>query len=234
MNILDSIALTIFIFCLIEGYFKGALQKSFDILGVVLSFILFRIFQPFINSFFFKSSFYEKVKNWILEDLNFSALFETVEVDLANPAQIESLNIPNIIKEQLLKLNNEELFSSINANSPADYIIGFISTIIISIISIVIIMILVYAVINILFKFGKFLTKLPILGKVNKFSGIILGAINGIIILWVLGFIVNIIAFFPSLSWLKDQLNNSKIASPIFENNYLIDLLMYLIVSILK
>lgn len=234
MNILDTIALTVFILCLIEGYFKGALQKSFDILGFILSAILFRIIQPFINSLFLKSSFYEKFKNWILKDLNFSTLFNTVEFDLANPTHIESLNIPNVIKEQLLKTNNEELFSSLNASSSADYIIGFISTIIISIISIIIIMFVVYTIINILFKFSKFLTKLPILGKVNKFAGIIVGGVNGIIVLWILGFIVSIIAFFPSFSWVKDQLNNSRIASPIFENNYLINFLMYLITSIIK
>lgn len=233
MNILDIVIILVFVGCLVHGYFKGAFQEIFDILGFVLGIILFRLIQPFVNNWFLKSSFYGKIKNWIVIDLNFANLFESVDIDLTNPANIEVLNVPNVIKEQFLKFNNSEFFSSLKAESSADYITGFISTVIVNLISVFFIIILVSIIVSILVRFTKILSKLPKVAKADKIAGVILGGLNGIFTLWLLGVIVILLVLFPQFAWLKDQLNNSAIASPMFENNYLINLLMYLITNIL-
>ncbi|MDE6181923.1 MAG: CvpA family protein [Eubacteriales bacterium] len=234
MNILDILIILVFIGCLVYGYFKGAFKEIFDILGFVLGIILFRIISPFINNWFLQSSFYEKIKEWIVIDLKFSSLFETVDIDLSNPANIEALNVPNFIKEQLVKFNNAEVFASLNANNSSDYITGFIATTIVSLISLFFIILLTSIIISIILRFTKVLSKLPVLSKINKIGGVALGVINGILTLWLLGLIVLILVLFPPFSWLKEMLNNSAIASPVFENNYLIDFLMYLISIVLK
>lgn len=234
MNILDIIVIAIFIFCLINSFFKGMIKELIDIFGFILGIFIFKILYPFISTWFLKSFFYERVQRWVVIDLHLRELFHSIDIDWNNTFNLEILNLPEAIKEQIVKLNNPEMFDVLNATNSREFLTGFIANLVISLICLFFTIVITSFLVNVILKNIRILRKFPKLKKFDKWGGIVFGVFNAIFTIWLFGLVIIILVLFPQFEKLKEILDASIIAKSIFENNYLIQFLLSLVTNILK
>lgn len=231
MNILDFVLIAIFIACVINSYYKGFFKEILGIVSFILSIVFFYILYPIVNNWLLKSIFLKKVKDWVIHDLNLVDFVTTTQEDVI--ATIQTLNVPQIIKDVLIKNNNEVYYKIFNVNSVVEYIANFIAIIIISLITVFVLIVVVSIVMRIVFKKINILCKLPVLGKFDKIGGIIIGIVKGLFTLWIVCIIILILSIFPQLSFLKDQFDGF-LTEPLIRDNILSKLLLKLILGIIS
>ncbi|WP_250277969.1 CvpA family protein [[Clostridium] colinum] len=231
MHILDFILIAIFIACIINGYYKGLFREIFDIIGFVLGIVIFAIIYPIINNALLKSTFLTKVKDWVVYDLKLGQFVTTTQEDIV--AGIQSLNVPNIIKDLLLENNNEVFYNVFGVKNVVDYISTFVGVIVISLITVFVVILIVSILMSILSRTTNFLSKVPVLGKFDKIGGVCFGVLNGIFTIWLVGIIVLVLSVFPPLSFLKGQLDGF-LTEPLINNNILVKALLNLILGIIN
>ena len=71
--------------------------------------------------------------------------------------------------------------------------------------------------------FVNLISKLPVLGKVDKYLGMLLGIPRAIIIIWVLMAGISMIELSLEGSYLVGWIYQSKILTWLYENNYIIN-----------
>ncbi|WP_317366420.1 CvpA family protein [uncultured Tyzzerella sp.] len=231
MNILDFILIAIFIACVINSYYKGFFKQVFDILGFIIGIAFFAILYPIINNWLLKSTFLSKVKDWVISDLNLAQFVATTQEDIVSG--IQNLNAPEIIKELLIKNNNNAFYELFGVDNVVEYIANFVAMIVISLVTVFFVVLVVDIIITILNKTNNIASRLPVLGKLDKIGGIVLGIINGLFTLWLLGIIILVLSVFPQLSFLKDQLDGF-LTGPLINDNILSKLLLNLILGIIN
>ena len=231
MNILDFILIAIFIACVINSYYKGFFKQAFDILGFIIGIAFFAILYPIINNWLLKSTFLSKVKDWVISDLHLAQFVATTQEDIVSG--IQNLNAPEIIKELLIKNNNNAFYELFGVDNVVEYIANFVAMIVISLVTVFFVVLVVDIIITILNKTNNIASRLPVLGKLDKIGGIILGIINGLFTLWLLGIIILVLSVFPQLSFLKGQLDGF-LTGPLINDNILSKLLLNLILGIIN
>lgn len=230
MNLLDYILIIIIAIYIINGYFKGLFKELIDIFGFILGLVIFKIIYPSINSEFLNSNFFLKLKNSIAKTFNLLDLkIENIE---QSSKIIDTLPIPDIIKSILQKHNTTEFYEKFNVNAPIDYIVNFISIILMVLISIFFIVLIVRILIGILGSFLKLLKNFYLFDKLDKIGGIALGIVNGIFTTWLIGIIIIVLSSFPQFIGLKEQLNGF-LAKPLINDNFLVEKLLNLIFRIM-
>lgn len=231
MNILDFVLIAILIACIVNGYYKGLFREVFDILGFITGIIIFTIIYPIINKWLLQSSFLQKVKDWVIYDLKLADFVATTQEDII--ASIQALNAPQIIKDLLIENNNEVFYKMFGVNNTVDYIANFVAMIVISLITVFFVVLIVSIIVTIVSKTTSVLSKLPVLGKVDKIGGVGLGVLNGIFTVWLIGIIILVLSVFPPLSFLKGQLDGF-LTGPLINNNTLAKALLNLILGIIS
>lgn len=222
MNILDIIVILILLAFIIKGYFKGLVSSILEIFGFLIGIFIFKFLYPIFNNLLLNSSLYGKLKDWIILKLNLK------DVNVASEL-LNNFNLPDFMNQQILQITGLDSAVNTTIDNILSYLATVICSIIMGIITILISIILSTIIIKILSDFTKIFTKAPIINKVNKIFGVLLGLFIGLIIIWILGIIMLVLGFFPDFSNLNDLIKSSLIAKPILENNYLLDSLLNLL-----
>lgn len=118
------------------------------------------------------------------------------EIEIPRQKQIElleSADIPAVFKNGLLENNNNEAYKALNAATFPEYVGNYLADIIIKMVSFlltfVIVTILVRAVIFAL----DIITSLPVIKGLNRFAGILVGALISLIVVWIGFFVITLI-----------------------------------------
>ncbi len=231
MNILDFILIVIFISCLINGYRKGFFRKLFDLLAFIIGIIIFNFLYPIINSYLIKSNVFKEIKNWVIYDLNLDSFTAKTQEEIV--ANIQNLELPNIMKNLLIENNNEVFHKIFKVDNVVDYIANFITTIIINFLASIIVIIVTFIIIKILSKTTSIISNIPVLSTFDKISGLVIGGLIGIVIILALCLILVILSIFPQFAFLKSQFNGI-LTEPIINDNILIKALLNLILGVVK
>lgn len=224
MNILDFILISILIACIYIGYFRGLFKTVIEFLGFLFGIISFYILYPIINNFLFKT----KIKDFIIDKLSFTDkgqeisnyIFNKItnfaEQSISNSnilsfqQDFESLNNNNTNNEILNNFfkpitdNISSLFKNIDNNLDNFFnnftyqISSFIAFIIISIITAIILTILITTINIFLTRLIKSTLKSYIINKFDKIGGICIGAISGLLLIYIITIILYIISIFAS------------------------------------
>ncbi|MBQ9886760.1 MAG: CvpA family protein, partial [Lachnospiraceae bacterium] len=166
---------------------------------------------------------YEKVDGYVDESLD-KVLEDSPVSGIGKKDQtkvIKKLSLPENIKTDMIKLNNEKGYKKLEVDNFSDYITAFVTDKVVDalvfVVLFIVVSILVYLAIFLLDIFAK----LPIIRVFNKGGGAVLGFVEGVLAIWI---VCIIITMFGTADWgqtLFKEINNNPILDMIYSNNYL-------------
>ena len=142
---------------------------------------------------------------------------------------IESLPIPQGLKNSLQANNNSAVYAQMGVERFSDYIGSFISSVCLSIIGYAATFLLVFFALHILMLVFNVVDRLPVIHGINHFAGALLGIVKGLIIIELL---LLILIPFTVSQWGADilaQVESSRIMSFLYEKNILVTFLMRIV-----
>lgn len=225
MNIIDIVIIAIILFFGIRAYKSGFIMSCLSFLPSISALLVTYIFQPILSDFIRSTQFYTNLKISIGEMLGLSSIISDTAMQAQNEI-IRNMQIPEFLKSTLIENNNPVIYGLLDVNSIQEYITGFIASIIVNIACMIILFIVTSIVVKIVIKLLNTFSKLPVISLFNKIGGLLIGLLQGLIIIWVLGIGLTFFYFNPSWKEFFDMLNSSFLGSYMYENNILLFMIL--------
>lgn len=203
-----------------KGGHVGFIKTVFSISALVVSLVLSVSLSPYVskemqNNKWIKDYMMERIEKVInLEEKNTKV---TDEVEI-----IEGLNLPKALKNALRENNNTEVYKTLAIRSFKEYISSYLTVVIINSISFFIVFVIINVVLFILASALDILSKLPVLNGLNKTAGILVGLLQGLIVVWILCIVLTMFSTEKIGQNLFSLINQSKFLSNIYNNNMLL------------
>ena len=192
MNLLVGIVGIILIICAYRGMKRGLIKTVFSIFSMIIALVLTLWLSPIVSK---KIQANEDIVNYF-----------TKKIEVAFPAQevgnkvsdqmnfIEQLPLPQTLKTTIIENNNTDTYVALAVDNFSSYISHAIASIIINALVFIITYLLVTIALRVLCSVLDIISKLPLLNQLNKLTGLLVGAIHGFIIVWLMFVLLTAIA----------------------------------------
>ncbi|EET58424.1 hypothetical protein BRYFOR_09654 [Marvinbryantia formatexigens DSM 14469] len=138
---------------------------------------------------------------------------------------IDNLKIPQALRDLLKENNTPEYYRRIAADSFAEYVPRYMAGLILSLISFVVTWVLVISFIWLAVMMLDVIVSLPVLRGINQILGLVLGFLQGLIIVWVAFLIITIFSSTDIGGQLMEMIAESPVLSGIYDTNLLLEFL---------
>ena len=214
MNALTIITIIIILSAAVIGYIKGLVRCVFGVLFSVITFLLPYLISPFIYGILvdrttiddyaerrvsaiieenveqkIKGEYFEKTGQeladiTLLEKLKEEAYkYDPTKSDQTNI--INNLSLPESLKKNILDNNNYGESIGIKADNFYDYISKYIVERAMRMVAQAVSFLLIGLILSVIIIALKLVSKLPILGGINRVFGALLGGFMGLLIVWI-------------------------------------------------
>lgn len=210
------------LFSILYGHYQGMLRKVVTLAALIASLIFVRTAMPYVTGFLKENTqIHQAIGQGLLNlaGIEDSQKDEKVQMPAQQRAIIENMKIPEQMKETLLENNNNEIYRLLGVDAFFDYMGTSLANMVLNIIGSVILFILSFVVIRILLCALDVVSHLPVLYGINQIAGAILGGVQGLLVVWMLGLVVNACA---SSAWAQQviiQIDKSLWLSFLYHNN---------------
>jgi len=191
INYLFAATVILFLICIVNGYRKGFLRIVISLLGIILVIVAVTKISPYVSDYLINhTNTYDTVKQKVI------SVFEEDNEKLDNTISenqtltIESYDLPDVIKNSLLKNNTDEMYQSLTATIFEEYIAGYLAKMIINAISFIGLFLMLGIFLWFVLFSADIIAKIPIIKGLNKILGAAAGALKALIIVWVFFFVV--------------------------------------------
>lgn len=137
-------------------------------------------------------------------------------------AVINSLPLPQYIKDALAANNSSTTYESLGVNAFTGYVSAYITRFIINVLAFILVFLLAFIALKLIQRALDLATRMPVLGAANRIGGLFFGLINGIFILWVIVSICSLLGGTGLANYINDGINNSSMLSVLYNNNFLL------------
>lgn len=229
MNIVFIAAVCILVFGMLNGLRKGLIRTVFSTFIIFAALAIAAYGSSYAAKFLKTTPLYNTVHTQIEGVINNEIQAGTDEVT----GQIDAINnlpFPESIKKGLIENNNSKIYEALGIDEFAAYIADYISMVIMKAIAFAALFFLAFIILKIIELCLSAVASLPVLNGLNRAGGFIFGLVNGLMTIW---FFFIIITIFAGTSWGMEifrQINDSVLLSFIYNNNYL----MAIIINISK
>ena len=224
MNALDWIIIAVIALSAITAYFRGFLYTTFKTLSTIIAiYVSYLGYKP-INSILRKTFLYSWLQKIATNNVN--GLQEAMGLnEQTNLIGTLSLPIPTNIKEGLIRNNNPEIYRLLGADNFKEYIGGYIANFYLSIIAFIILWCVVKAVLYLIGEGIHILAKLPVIRFADKWLGLAIGLIKGVIGIWISTIVMAFLVGLPKFQGLSVVLSQSTVGKWFYENNLILDII---------
>ncbi|MCF0134392.1 MAG: CvpA family protein [Blautia sp.] len=189
---IGAMALLLIVFAAIMGYKQGFVREVVTMFMLVLTMVLSGYIHPYVYNFLQEHT---PVYSYVFE--NADAFVSDQLDEIVNEGKetrqnvIASLNLPWFLEKGLLEKDDQDAAHSLTAQG-TQYVAESLANLTLRIISLV----LCFVIASILVRMGMWaldiLTKIPIINGTNKVAGAVLGAVKGIVFLWIILFVMTL------------------------------------------
>lgn len=224
MNALDWSVIAVIAISAIAAYYRGFLYTMFKMLSTVAAIYLAYIGYKPINSILRKTFLYDGLQKIAISNAAglYSAMGLSEQTKLINSL---SLPIPSSIKEGLVRNNNPEIYKLLGAHNFQEYIGGYIANFYLSIIGFILVLFMVKAILYLLGESIQIVARLPIIRFADKWLGLGVGLIRGLLTVWIGTIIMAFLIGLPKFQALAALLIESTLAKWLYENNMILDII---------
>lgn len=231
MNWFTIAILAMLILFAVIGYKRGLIKKAVSLLSLIITLILVSFLTPYISQFIQeKTPIYTSIKEQCLEGMQ--EPLSTMESSTKS-AQVEFINrlaLPDSIKNSMLENNNADAYASLAVGQFSDYIAGYLAKWIVNAISYVAAFILINIALRVAFMALDIVSKLPIINGINKLAGMVVGLVEGVLVMWVIFITLTIFINTPYGQSGFAMINESQILTFLYNNNYLLKIITSVLV----
>lgn len=189
-----SIGAGVFLLSMIlYGHYRGFLKMAMTVLTLVLSLTVVRTAVPHMTGLLAANTGLRRAIGQGL--LHMSGLKDGgTGLSAVLPSQqrqsIENLKLPEQMKEILLENNNHEIYNLLGVDSFFEYLGASLANMVLNLIVSVVLFAAVYLLIRFAIKWLDLMARFPILSGMNQIAGALLGAVQGLAVLWAAGMTV--------------------------------------------
>ena len=172
---------------LVIGMKKGALRIAVTFAAIILTFVITTFATPVITKVIEDYTPMNEMigsaaaKAFYDEETNEEIIISRTEQKEA----IEDASFPKAFAKFILNNNNEEGYISLGAKTFTQYIENAFARCVISIVVFGLLLFIIGIVLRAIILAFDFITKIPVLGLVNRIAGGVLGVANSLAILWI-------------------------------------------------
>ena len=167
----------------------------------------------------------------VLTDVDEAVLDDLAEVAMeVEPTQntqvkiIQQMKLPGFMTDALISNNNKEMRSELGADGFYMYLAYYISYMLVKVISFVAVFIVLCVAVNIIYFALGIVSKLPIVGSVDKMGGILFGALEALLVVWIVFLVISLLANTEIGGNLFNQIEENKVLKMIYDKNVLYSL----------
>jgi uncharacterized membrane protein required for colicin V production len=192
MNWLFWVVVAFIVYHTIDGLRRGFIRKAVSAVSLILTLVLVTYLTPQITNFIQeKTSMHENLQKKCSEIFLNDEYDEDVKTDQV--LMIENMDLPGNIKEMLLENNNTESYDVLKVTGFHEYIGAYLARLIINALAFLISFVIVWTAIRAILLALDVVTKLPLLHGINKLLGGALGAVFGVVLVWIAFLLVTIL-----------------------------------------
>ena len=226
MNNVDIIIIVVIGFMVVSGYLRGFIKTLFSLLSMVITFVMTYYLYPYVSKFIMdKTNLYKNISETINKNFDFEKLLEGTISKESQFQAIEKLPLPEMFKDILTNNNNPEMFDLLDVSSFTDYISGSLASIVVNIIVFISLFFIIWIALNILVGVLDVVAKLPGLKQMNELAGAGLGAVLGLLFVFVGFSVVSLIISVNQNLGLLNMIEASSIGAYLYDHNPIMDFL---------
>lgn len=224
MNTVSIIIGILFFICILVHWGQGLFKVVVSVASLVLGIVIGIYVAPHLSRYIEKNTLAdEKIAAYITEQLE----FEDAGKDTSKGVQVAIINglpLPDEMKESILNNNNSEMYEILEVYSVYDYIAKSVAVLILNA---GVFLFLVFFCRMFIYFFIKGLggfTQLPIVRSIDKIGGALLGAVKGIIYIWIFFVVVSLTS---TAAWSQEIITQIGASAPLkllYDNNILLDI----------
>lgn len=236
MNWVGIAALAILFGSVLLGWYRGFLKTILAMVQLIATIILVMLLSPIVKNILIENTgLYHQTKSSIISAIEekLPELPEGAELppEMQNTL-IENSSIPTLFQGLLKENNRAEVYEELGAATFLEYVGSYMADLIVGAVSFLIVFVVIRIAFQIRVLAFDLLGRLPVLGGINRLAGAAVGALRGLIILWILCLLATV---FPDTRVGQDVLfaaGSSGILSWVYNNNLLFRFLLLLKMSV--
>lgn len=223
--IADGIALAILLVAIIIGAHRGLIKAVFKTFSSILSLIIAFMLHPILTKLIIATPIFDLLKEHIADKLGLS-LTQTASSQSEQIQVITSLPLPDFINDMLIDNNNTVVHELLDTHGIADYICGYLANLIISIAVTLLLVLFMRLIVRIIIKSLDIMSKLPVIHQLNFLGGGIVGAVSGVILIWIIMLGLMLFIADSSYALIQESIDSSVLCKILYDNNILRSLIM--------
>lgn len=222
LNIILIIVCAIMAIYMIVGAYRGLVKTAFSLLTLAVAVFIAGQAGPYAGKVLQRTVVYEVIEGGI-EDRVSDFAWQQAEKAGEQIEVIDRMPLPQVLRRSLVENNNQEIYNALNIDAFAQYLSAYLACLVLNAFGFILAFILALIVLKALESGLDLLSKLPVIHAFNGLGGACVGAVKGIIVVWVLCIVVTMIASTSLGIYILEQINNNQILSLIYNNNILMN-----------
>lgn len=209
---------------ILNGRRRGLIKTVFSLFSVIVAMVVTATVAPMISKQLQNNeTVYAFVEDKVTASLDvYIEDMEESSVAVQNEV-IQGLPLPEAVKDMLVENKNAEVYQAMAVEGLRDYVIKYITGVVINAGSFIVVFIVVNIAIRILAVLLDIISKLPVLNTLNKTGGAVIGFLQGMLVIWLLCIVLMAFSSTELAQDVYGQINASKILTYIYDNNLLLE-----------
>lgn len=177
----------------IRGYKKGLIMTTFSILSIIVTVILAALITPILGKAIREN---DKVYDVVYQEVSKLGVWDNLDGSQTDEEQqklIDNMLLPKSIKKELKSNNNLEVYRERALISFKEYVIDYITRIIINALVYIVAYILIRLIVAFVIKTFNVISNMPIVSQFNKAGGSLVGLAQGLLCVWVIFVLIPVI-----------------------------------------
>ncbi len=230
-SLILGIVLVFLLVAFLIGYHMGFMRLIVSLCLTILSFTIAMVLVKPLETYITENTgLYEKISKNVEKqiDKNVSDSIDENSINVKDLEEqyIKDLNVPNVIKDSLIKGNTDENREKLGVYTFSGYLSDYLTRIIIRVIAYLILFIAFRIACVLVVEIANVIALLPVIKEVNKFVGGVVGVIYGIFILWCICLILTSIAGTKDGSEILRVISSNTFLNFIYSNNLILKILI--------
>lgn len=213
------------------GWRAGFVKTVFSLVSTIAVIILTMVFSPVVTNILKNNeTITDTIANSLESFIDLSGLTETVENDRDPSEFIDGLELPDSIKETLkesvaetMKAKEAEAvaFAGDQLDALEHYICEHLADIILNAVGFFATFVVAAAGVAVLCFVLDIISKLPVLHQINTLAGVALGALEGLVVLWIVFIVVTMLGSTEFGQETMKLISESELLSFLYDSNVL-------------
>ncbi len=238
--ILTAMVLLLVLFYALGGYRKGFVKTLLSMAFLILAVVIVYFASPHVSRFLKEETpVYEVIEKrcqtiFTLENLTklqSDGLEEAEETEseltrMEQSRVIERLMLPELLKNQLIENNHPSGYAKLAVTNFENYVAAFMANLVLTALSYVVTFLTAVILLKILGGLLGMITELPGVRGINRILGFFLGALQGVLVVWIFFLILTMFGSTDLGQKLLSLISESPILSWFYDGNLILKILM--------